>query len=117
MAEVKLFKLSVTGQQLEEKLAKIEQNLEAINANSAADEEFKSLVAATYATKAELAKLLNNDEEGIDSIIEIVNLLESKANAGEVADMAALINSKANASDLANYQPKGNYLTEHQSLE
>ena len=113
MAEVKLFKLSVTGQQLEEKLAKIEHNLEAINANSAADEEFKSLVAATYATKEELAKLYDNDTESIDSIIEIINLLDSKINASEVA---TLLSEKADKSELNDYQPKGNYLTEHQSL-
>jgi len=113
MAEVKLFKLSVTGQQLEEKLAKIEQNLEAINANFAADEEFKSLVAATYATKEELSKLYDNDTESIDSIVEIINLLDSKVNAGEVA---SLLNEKADKSELNDYQPKGNYLTEHQSL-
>lgn len=114
MAEVKLFKLSVTGQQLEEKLAKIEQNLAAINANSAADEEFKSLVAATYATKEELSKLLENDTEKIDSIVEIINLLDTKVNAAEVA---SLLNEKADKTELENYQPKGEYLTEHQSLD
>ena len=113
MAEVKLYKLSVSGQELDAKLAQIEQNLESINANSAADEEFKSLVAATYATKEELSKLLENDTEKIDSIVEIINLLDTKVNA---SDVASLLSSKADKTELENYQPKGEYLTEHQDL-
>ena len=83
MAEVKLYKLSVSGQELDAKLAQIEQNLESINANSAADEEFKSLVAATYATKEELSKLLENDTEKIDSIVEIINLLDTERRVND----------------------------------
>ena len=122
--------LSYTGAEINRRLAQVMKNVSDLSDNFEKDREFRENFAnssyvtssvlsnyalktelpdvSNFATKEELGKLFDNtDTAEIDSLIEVINILNEKYDAGQIAN---LLNDYLTEADAANlYQPKGNY--------
>lgn len=122
--------LSYTGAEINRRLAQVMKNVSDLSENFEKDREFRENFAnssyvtssalsnyalkselpdvSNFATKEELGKLFDNtDTAEIDSLIEVINILNEKYDAGQIAN---LLNDYLTETEAANlYQPKGNY--------
>ena len=122
--------LSYTGAEINRRLAQVMKNVSDLSENFEKDREFRENFAnssyvtssalsnyalkselpdvSNFATKEELGKLFDNtDTAEIDSLIEVINILNEKYDAGQIANLLNDYLTEAEAANL--YQPKGNY--------